>query len=175
MRKDSLSRSRLRHTKLLKEGVRVGRSPTGSGVFANRRYREHDLIGEIVGQVINDPAYGSDYCFELDAGRLIEPVSPFRFINHSCNPNCEFDYSDQPVKESLARDTRLFLFAARSIKANDQLTIDYNWPVEAAIPCQCGASNCRGWIVASEELGKLGDGSEDGSTLALQFASVEIQ
>lgn len=164
MRSNPLISSRPGRTKSIKQGVRVGTSRTGSGVFANRRYRQHDLIGEIVGQIIHDAAYGSDYCFELDAGRLIEPVAPFRFINHSCNPNCEFDYSDQPVPDSHGRDTRIFVFAACSIDVNDQLTIDYNWAAEAAIPCLCGASNCRGWIVAHDEIWKIGEILEGKST-----------
>jgi hypothetical protein len=152
--------SRIERTKPAKAGVRVGHSPTGSGVFANRRYRQDDLIGEIVGQLIHDTSYGSDYCFELDAGRLIEPIAPFRFINHSCDPNCEFDYSDRPLSDRQGRDTRIFVFAARVINVNDQLTIDYNWAAKSAIPCECGASNCRGWIVAQEELWKLNEMAE---------------
>lgn len=152
--------SRIERTKPAKAGVRVGHSPTGSGVFANRRYRQDDLIGEIVGQLIHDTSYGSDYCFELDAGHLIEPVAPFRFINHSCDPNCEFDYSDRPLSDRQGRDTRIFVFAARVINVNDQLTIDYNWAAKSAIPCECGASNCRGWIVAQEELWKLNEMAE---------------
>ena len=37
-------------------------------------------------------------------------------------------------------------------RPGDELTIDYAWEAEAAIPCLCAAENCRGWIVAIEEL-----------------------
>ena len=30
------------------------------------------------------------------------------------------------------------------------MTIDYAWPADSAIRCQCGSENCRGWIVASD-------------------------
>ena len=141
-------------------------------MFANRRFRQDDLIGEISGQLIHDADYGSDYCFELDRGRWIEPVSPFRFINHSCDSNCEFDYSDSVVAN---RETRIFLFAARSINVNDQLTIDYNWAAESAIPCLCGAPTCRGWIVASDELGKMRERTDRRSQPPLQMPEVKIQ
>lgn len=143
------------HDKSAKGGVRIGRSQTGRGIFAQRRYRHHDLIGEIVGQLIHDAEYGSEYCFELDAGLRLEPVPPFRFINHSCDPNCEFDCFDLSGKEDRSTDARIFLFAARPINVKDQLTIDYNWAAEAAIPCRCRATNCRGWIVAPGDLWKM--------------------
>jgi hypothetical protein len=40
----------------------------------------------------------------------------------------------------------------RTIEPGEELTIDYAWPAEAAIPCACGAAGCRCWIVAAEEL-----------------------
>jgi len=36
------------------------------------------------------------------------------------------------------------------IAPGEQLTIDYAWPAWAAVPCACGAPECRGWIVAKE-------------------------
>lgn len=170
-----LSKPGTERVKQLKEAVRVGHSRTGSGVFSNRRFRQDDLIGEISGQLIHDSDYGSDYCFELDRGRLIEPVSPFRFINHSCDANCEFDYSGQPDPGGSESDTRIFLFAARSINVNDQLTIDYNWAAESAIPCLCGAANCRGWIVASDELSKMAARTDRGALQPLRIPELKIQ
>jgi len=151
-----MNRGQTGRKKPAKGKVRVARSQTGRGIFANRQFRQHDLIGEIAGQLIQDAAYGSDYCFDLDAGLRLEPVPPFRFINHSCDPNCEFDRFDLPSEDNSLPSTRIFLFAARSINPNDQLTIDYNWAASAAIPCRCGAANCRGWIVDPYDLGKMG-------------------
>jgi hypothetical protein len=144
-----------RRQKRNKGNVRVGRSQTGKGVFANRRFKDEDLVGEIVGELIDDTGYGSDYCFDLESGVRMEPSPPFRFINHSCDPNCEFDFCEITDAEGAVTLTRVLLFALRPIGADEQLTIDYNWQAEAAIPCRCGSAKCRGWIVDPHDLWKL--------------------
>lgn len=132
--------------------VRIGRTPLGRGVFARRRFRAEQVIGVIRGQVIDDPEYTSNYCMDLGEGRSLEPVAPFCYLNHSCEPNCElFSWeTDEPAPLD-----RLWLQALRPIEPGEELTIDYAWPAEAAIPCGCGAAGCRGWIVAAEELDLL--------------------
>jgi hypothetical protein len=50
---------------------------------------------------------------------------------------------------------RVAVETLRSIVAGEELTIDYGWPAEQAIPCGCGAEDCRGWVVAEEELHRL--------------------
>jgi hypothetical protein len=47
---------------------------------------------------------------------------------------------------------RVWLVALRVIQPGEELTIDYAWEAEAAIPCGCGSANCRGWIVDEAEL-----------------------
>jgi len=49
------------------------------------------------------------------------------------------------------------LIALRNIFAGEQLTIEYNWAATSAIPCECGASNCRGWVVCPWELDQVGN------------------
>jgi hypothetical protein len=129
----------------------------GKGIFARLSYPDSALIGEITGEVIDDANYGSDYCFEIGDGLHLEPVAPFRFVNHSCEPNCEFDYlqcSDHPGQE---QRKRVFLFALRDIKKGEELTIDYNWTAANAIPCRCQAASCRGWVVCEESVDELVD------------------
>jgi len=124
-------------------------------VFARRRYPAETVIGEIEGHVIDDPHYGSDYCMNIGDGRVLEPTAPFRYVNHSCEPNCEFDFFD--LREAGRTETRrrVFLISLREIKPGEELTIDYNWPADSAIPCRCRAPSCRGWIVNSDELDSL--------------------
>lgn len=131
--------------------VRVGRTPVGKGIFAQKSYQRGALIGEIQGTIIKDPTYGSEYCMNIGDGRILEPDAPFRFVNHCCDPNCEFDWFD--VSESdAAVERRVFLIALDRIRPGEELTIDYHWSAGAAIPCRCGAHCCRGWIVAPEQL-----------------------
>ena len=69
------------------------------------------MIGEIVGEEIRDATYGSEYCFQIGDDTCLEPESPFRFINHSCDPNCEFNWFDIVDVGGTTPRRRVFLFA----------------------------------------------------------------
>jgi SET domain-containing protein len=72
-----------------------------------------------------------------------------RFINHSCDPNCEI----------VTERGRVFIDAIRSIEPGEELTYDYAYEREEGddavattrYPCRCGASSCRGTILAPED------------------------
>jgi len=132
------------------QGMRVAPAPHGLGVYALRSFHDEELIGPIDGAPMG-PGYDSAYCMEV-AGEVMEPVAPFRFLNHSCDPNCaliemEVDYDDGKTDV-----VRMWIEVLTEIEPGEEMTIDYNWPAEAAIPCNCGSPVCRGWIVAEEEL-----------------------
>ncbi len=132
--------------------VRVRKMALGRGVYAVRRLRCNQTIGEITGRVIDDPDYGSEYCIELGPDRNMEPIAPFRFLNHSCEPNCEvFSWNPEPGEDPSVSD-RLWLQALCTIQPGEELTIDYGWPADVAIRCHCGAGSCRGWVVSEEDL-----------------------
>lgn len=135
--------------------VRVSSTRVGKGVFARKNYRDHAVIGEIHGEVIDEPGYGSDYCMDLEDGRQLEPAPPFRFLNHSCQPNCEFELFDLPEDGASVIRRRVFLLAVRDISNGEELTIDYNWEASAAIPCRCQAPTCRQWIVRAAQLSNV--------------------
>ena len=71
-----------------------------------------------------------------------------RFINHSCDPNCE----------TVIENGRVFIEAIRRIKPGEELGYDYQltWestddPVELALyACRCGAKRCRGTMLDTE-------------------------
>lgn len=142
---------------LAKRGLRIGRSPVGKAVFATRKIFDGTCIGEIEGEVICDDEYRSRYAFDLENGAQLEPAPPFRFVNHSCEPNCAFDligveHLDQPNPRTVRK---LLIFAINDIESGDELTIDYNWPASFAIRCNCKAPSCRGWIVSKKGLERL--------------------
>lgn len=59
---------------------------------------------------------------------------PFRFINHSCEPN---------VFIRMAYNRAEF-YALRNIKAGEELTMDYGESHhEGKVACRCGAAKCR--------------------------------
>lgn len=75
-----------------------------------------------------------------------------RFINHSCNPNCE----------TVIETSRVFIDAIRNIKPGEELGYDYQltWestdePAELALyACRCGARKCRGTMLDKEPIDK---------------------
>lgn len=129
------------------KGVRIGRARVGKGIFASRPLPVNAVIGEITGEKTDDPDYGSEYSFDIGDGYQLEPSPPFRFVNHSCEPNCEFDWDDDPEVADLPHCRRVYMIALRDIEEGEELTIDYNWTPVDAIVCRCGAPTCRGLIV----------------------------
>lgn len=134
-------------------GVRIAATELGQAVFAACRFEAEESIGRVEGMQIDDPEYGSDYCIDLGEGLSLEPGEPFRFLNHSCQPNCELVVVDP--EDSDSGQPEVWLESRRAIEPGEELTIDYAWPAEAAIPCLCGSERCREWIVAEEELARV--------------------
>ena len=126
----------------------------GKAVNSVRSYPAGSVIGEITGRVFNDNSGADDYTFDFD-GQLLEPVAPFRFLNHSCVPNCDFEILDIPATEDQPASRGLYLIAIEDIIAPQELTIEYNWPASCAIKCLCNHPECRGWIVDESELSLL--------------------
>lgn len=137
----------------VKKRVKVKKTLVGRGVFARRGFSANDVIGEITGEIM-DTDFESDYCMDLDGKAVLEPGWPFRFLNHSCEPNCQL-LLWKHQKNRGQKTRRLWLKAARDLVAGEELTIDYAWPAEAAVPCLCGADSCRGWVVDEDELKRL--------------------
>lgn len=79
----------------------------------------------------------------IDAGRQGNDA---RFINHSCDPNC------QAVDDG----GRIFIEALRNIQPGAELTYDYSLvgprprtkADKARYACFCGSENCRGTMLA---------------------------
>lgn len=88
-------------------GVRVGTTSYGLGVFAFAFIPKGTPIARVPGHVIHDPNYGSDYCIDAGNGKVLEPSSPFCYLNHSCEPNCQLmQYvREKDVDESEAMET----------------------------------------------------------------------
>ena len=58
-------------------------------------------------------------------------------MNHSCQPNL--------VSRRIRR--HLYLFSRRKIRAGEELTWSYRYPIKVQrVPCRCGARRCRGTL-----------------------------
>lgn len=125
-----------------------------------RRIRKGQRIIEYVGERITqeeaDRRYDDDkmdrhhtFLFAVDDDVIIDAAvkgNDARFINHSCDPNC------QAVDE----DGRIFIEAIRNIQPGVELAYDYRYERdpddgpkrEALYPCRCGTVRCRGTLLA---------------------------
>lgn len=138
-----------------RKAVCVKRTPLGLGVFSGRRYRAEQIVGEVTGVVIDDWNYSSSYCMDLGDSRSLEPAPPFRFVNHSCQPNCSINWFDVQGSSTAPLERRIFLIALVAIAWDEELTIDYAWPAWAAVRCRCRSANCRGWVVAQDQVSRI--------------------
>ena len=141
--------------------VRVEETHVGKGVFAVRPYPESAIVGEIKGEIVTEPKESTEYTFDFENGSQLEPFEPFRFVNHSCDPNCEFDILEEPEANGSPARRKLFLIAIRNILPEEELTISYNWPASHAIECHCQSENCVGWIVCESEIDQLMEFKDD--------------
>ncbi len=132
--------------------VEVRDCSLGKGVFALREIEMGEIIGIVRGQIVDDENESPDYCIEMDEIYSLNPLPPFRFLNHCCSPNAEF-IGDEP--DQADRFPEVYVVAVKAIQDNEEICVDYAWPVEDAIRCECGSPECRGWIVANEEVHKV--------------------
>lgn len=117
-------------------GIKRKMTPNkGYGVFTLEKISKGNFILEYVGEVVNEPVfkermntiYAGDthhYCLHLDGGLVIDghrAGGEGRFVNHSCEPNCEMQ------KWSVNGLSRMALFALRDIESNEELSYDYNF------------------------------------------------
>lgn len=132
----------------------------GRGVFARTRIRKGRRIIEYTGERISPEEETRRYddvamerhhtfLFHVDEETTIDGAvggSDARFINHSCDPNCE----------SIDDDGRIFIHAIKTIHPGEELLYDYNFEfdedddadeITKRYVCHCGSPNCRGTIV----------------------------
>lgn len=139
---------------------RVGRSPVhGTGLFATRVIRRGTCIIEYAGERISheeaDRRHAEKarddnhtFLFTVDSKTVIDGSvggNDARFINHSCEPNCEV----------IIEDGRLLIEATRTIRPGEEIVYRYMInrapddppDVDQIFACRCGAASCRGTML----------------------------
>ena len=132
----------------------------GKGVFATTFIPKGTRIIEYKGKRISEDAaddkYGNDegthtFLFLLDDKVVIDANykgNSARWINHSCDPNCD----------ATEEEGRVFIDARRNIKPGEELGYDYKLIVDERYTpalkrmyaCGCGTKACRGTILGSK-------------------------
>jgi uncharacterized protein len=132
----------------------------GTGAFATRTIRKGTRIIEYLGQRVSwrtaDKRYDDEkmnrhhtFLFTVDDKTCIDAAvngNEARFINHSCDPNCE----------AINDRKRIFIEAIKTIPAGTELVYDYQYERtddhsaedERFYKCRCGSPKCRGTILA---------------------------
>ncbi len=131
----------------------------GTGVFATRCISKGARVVEYTGERISHAQANARYdeeampnphtvLFTVDRKTVIDAGvggNDARFINHSCEPNCE----------AVKHRGRIYIEALRDIQPDEELTYDYHleysgryqpeWRERYA--CHCGAPSCRGTML----------------------------
>lgn len=83
-----------------------------------------------------------------------------RFINHSCEPNCETQ------KWVVEGELAIGLFALRDIAVGTELTFDYNFERYGDRPmrCYCETPSCRGYIGGTPGENVFANGDSENNT-----------
>ena len=162
--------------------IQVRRSGVhGKGVYALKDLAEGETLIEYGGEVISwkealrrhphDPLHPSHtFYFHIDDKHVIDGKqggNSSRWINHSCQPNCEADEDGG----------RVFIKALHNIAAGQELFYDYGLIIDAKYtpellaeyPCWCGAKSCRGTLLAPKKkravkAGKVNKSDKNSST-----------
>jgi SET domain-containing protein len=135
----------------------------GRGGYATRAIRKGERIIEYVGERItwaesdrryDDTSTRRHHTFLFAVNRKIVIDAAYggndsRFINHSCDPNCE----------AVGEKSRIFIEAIRPIRKGEELTYDYSYEREKGTTeedeklyvCHCGSAKCRGTILAPKK------------------------
>jgi len=137
----------------------------GSGIFATKDIKKNTKIIEYLGEKVTKKEgdkrsaeriknflgkkdAGSVYIFELNKKYDIDGNTEYnnaKFINHSCNPNCEVDI----VKN------HIWISSIKKIEKGDELNYDYGYPFDkddfSDHICKCGSHKCIGYIISQDD------------------------
>ncbi len=132
--------------------VRIGQSRIhDAGLFATIDIKQGTKIIRYLGKKIPHEesdrrlAAGNVYIFGLDEHYAIDGntlKNTARYINHSCDPNCQTEQFGNTI----------WIVAIKDIQPGEELTYNYGYDDEdyENNPCNCGANNCCGYILAPQ-------------------------
>jgi SET domain-containing protein len=135
----------------------------GLGAFARtdipKGTKVIEYVGEKIGNAEADRRYDDaamkrhhTFLFILNTRTCVDAAfegNESRFLNHSCNPNCE----------AVITRGHIWIEAIRAIPAGTELVYDYQYEDDPKYTvqdlrfyaCKCGAPNCRGTIVKTRK------------------------
>lgn len=162
----------------------------GFGLFANTDLPAGHFVIQYLGEVLEEEEYMRRkvhyqasgqrhyYFMNVGNGEVIDACRKGalgRFINHSCDPNCETQ------KWVVDGELAIGLFSTKAIPAGTELTFDYNFERYGDKPmrCLCGSTKCRGFVGGTQETTKssnfeeVDDASEDPEPIMVTEAEAD--
>ena len=111
-------------------GERISHAEADRRDALERARRQHTYLFIVNSRVVIDARYGGNIS---------------RYINHSCDPNCEARFEG----------SRIWITTVRDVAAGDELSYDYEYDWMpgftladlAEYRCSCGSPRCRGTMV----------------------------
>lgn len=140
----------------------------GTGIVALQDIKKNTKIIQYIGEKINKKEgdrrsaerikkylnkknEGSVYVFELNNKFDIDGSPLYnkaRYINHSCDPNCEVDIIENQI----------WIISIKKIKKGEELNYDYGYPFDIDDYkdhiCKCGSKKCIGYIISQDDWSK---------------------
>jgi SET domain-containing protein len=143
----------------------------GLGAFATSRIPASTRLIEYAGERLT-PAQAElrypdeaevrhhTFLFAIDDQVVIDAAvdgNEARFINHSCDPNCD----------AVIDEGRIWIETLRDVEIGEELAYDYAYVLterhtpaaKRRYPCSCGAATCRGTILAPKRPTRLAPGA----------------
>ena len=140
----------------------------GLGLFAFANIKKGEQVIEYIGDKVTkkegdkradkqikraqkNKKNGMVYVFELNKKYDIDggvARNFARFINHSCDPNCEVEITDN----------RIWISSIKQIKKGAELLYNYGYPFDSDFEehiCKCGSKKCVGYILSDDHWPKL--------------------
>lgn len=133
----------------------------GLGAFATRAIPAGTRLIEYAGERLTpdeaDARYPDNderhhtFLFAIDDDVVVDAAvngNDARFLNHSCDPNCDVVIDEK----------RLWIETIRDVEPGEELVYDYAFilperhtpAAKRRYPCSCGATSCRGTILAKK-------------------------
>ena len=134
----------------------------GHGAFATHRIPAGTRLVEYAGERLSPQAAEARYpdvagerhhtfLFAIDDAVVIDAAvngNDARWINHSCDPNCD----------AVIEDARIWIETIRDIQVGEELAYDYAFTLperhtpaaKQRYPCHCHAASCRRTMLAKK-------------------------
>ncbi|KAL0040242.1 hypothetical protein WJX77_001213 [Trebouxia sp. C0004] len=134
----------------------------GLGAFTKQPHMSEDMVIEYAGEMVrptvadqreagsyNQLVGAGTYVFCLDDHFMVDATKAgnmAHLLNHSCQPNCYSKHVHVWDETMGVKVPHVVICAKQAIPVSEELTYDYRFSGKERLPCNCGATSCRGYV-----------------------------